>query len=90
MNTDRFVVITGAAGGVGALLTKRFLANGDAVLATDTAEDALDRLREDPPHPRPAPHPAPSARRTPPPPADQPESLNILADLFGGANKLVF
>lgn len=47
MNTDRVVVITGAAGGVGALLTKRFLTNGDAVLATDTAEDALGRLRED-------------------------------------------
>jgi NAD(P)-dependent dehydrogenase (short-subunit alcohol dehydrogenase family) len=45
MNTGRIVVITGAAGGVGSLLSSRFLANGDTVLATDTAEDALDRLR---------------------------------------------
>jgi NAD(P)-dependent dehydrogenase (short-subunit alcohol dehydrogenase family) len=30
VNTGRVVVITGAAGGVGALLVKRFLDNGDA------------------------------------------------------------
>lgn len=47
MNTDRVVVITGAAGGIGAVLVKRFVANGDTVLATDTNDDALDRLRRD-------------------------------------------
>ena len=51
MRTGRSVVITGAAGGVGALLTKRFLDNGDRVLATDTAEKALDQLRADLAHP---------------------------------------
>lgn len=39
------VAITGAAGGVGALLVERFLANGDTVLATDLSSDALERLR---------------------------------------------
>jgi NAD(P)-dependent dehydrogenase (short-subunit alcohol dehydrogenase family) len=37
-------VITGAAGGVGALLAARFLANGDTVLATDVSAQALGRL----------------------------------------------
>jgi 3-oxoacyl-[acyl-carrier protein] reductase len=46
MNTDRNIVITGAAGGVGALLVERFLANGDTVLATDSNSEALDQLRE--------------------------------------------
>ena len=45
MNEDRVVVITGAAGGIGALLVERFLANGDTVLATDVGSDALERLR---------------------------------------------
>ncbi len=46
MNKDRVVVITGAAGGIGALLVERFLANGDTVLATDIGSDALERLRD--------------------------------------------
>ena len=45
--TDRVIVITGAAGGMGALITQRFLANGDTVLATDVSEEALDRLAAD-------------------------------------------
>lgn len=44
MNTDRTVIITGAGGGVGALLVARFLANGDTVLATDSSEAVLRRL----------------------------------------------
>ena len=46
MNTDRVVVVTGAAGGVGALLVRRFLANGDTVLASDTTDAGLAALRE--------------------------------------------
>lgn len=33
--TGRVVFTTGAAGGVGTALTKRFLANGDTVIGTD-------------------------------------------------------
>jgi len=44
MDTNRNVVITGAAGGIGTLLVERFLANGDVVLATDTDRHALDQL----------------------------------------------
>jgi 3-oxoacyl-[acyl-carrier protein] reductase len=43
--TGRTVVITGAAGGVGAALVERFLGNGDRVIATDVSADALDALR---------------------------------------------
>ncbi len=46
MNTDRIVVITGAAGGIGALLVARFLANGDMVIATDTSHEALAMLAD--------------------------------------------
>jgi 3-oxoacyl-[acyl-carrier protein] reductase len=46
MGTNRTIVITGAAGGVGAVLVDRFLANGDSVLATDINEAALQRLRD--------------------------------------------
>ena len=46
MKTGRIVVITGAAGGMGALAVQRFLANGDTVIATDTQEDALQKLGE--------------------------------------------
>ena len=35
MNTGRVVVITGAGGCVGALLVKRFVDNGNTVVATD-------------------------------------------------------
>jgi len=45
MKTDRVVVVTGAAGGMGALIVKRFLANGDTVFATDSSDEALDKLR---------------------------------------------
>jgi len=41
MNTNRVVLITGAAGGVGSVLVERFLANGDTVIATDAREDTL-------------------------------------------------
>ncbi len=44
MKTDRVVLITGAAGGIGALLAARFLANGDTVIATDNSEEALAKL----------------------------------------------
>jgi NAD(P)-dependent dehydrogenase (short-subunit alcohol dehydrogenase family) len=44
MDTKRVVVITGAAGGIGAPLVERFLRNGDTVIATDTSEDALKQL----------------------------------------------
>lgn len=44
MDTQRVVVITGAAGGIGTPLVERFLRNGDTVIATDTSDDALARL----------------------------------------------
>ena len=44
MKTDRIVVVTGAAGGIGALLVQRFIANGDVVIATDTSDEALAEL----------------------------------------------
>lgn len=45
-DTGRTIVITGAAGGVGADLVARFLANGDTVIATDVSQDALDALAD--------------------------------------------
>ena len=47
MKTDRIVVITGAAGGMGKLAVERFLANGDTVVATDTGDKALKALADD-------------------------------------------
>ena len=44
MDTKRVVVITGAAGGIGAPLVERFLRNGDTVIATDTSDDVLKQL----------------------------------------------
>ena len=44
MQTNRVVLITGAAGGMGALFVARFLANGDTVIATDTSDEALAKL----------------------------------------------
>ncbi len=44
MKTDRTVVITGAAGGMGAEFTRRFIDNGDTVIATDTSAEALEKL----------------------------------------------
>jgi NAD(P)-dependent dehydrogenase (short-subunit alcohol dehydrogenase family) len=47
MNTSRIVLITGAAGGMGALIVQRFLANGDTVIATDMSEEALGKMDKD-------------------------------------------
>ncbi len=44
MKQGRVVVITGAAGGIGAALVERFLANGDRVVALDHVQNALDNL----------------------------------------------
>src|SRR5450631_310737 len=45
MKTVRLVVVTGAAGGMDALIVRRLLANGDTVFATDTSEEALSKWR---------------------------------------------
>lgn len=45
MKTGRGVVITGAAGGIGAALVRRFLESGDAVLGLDRDAEALEALR---------------------------------------------
>ena len=45
MDTGRVVVITGAAGGIGTPIVRRFLDNGDTVIATDAAEDSLGALK---------------------------------------------
>lgn len=44
--TGRVVLITGAAGGVGAALVERFIANGDTVIGTDVSADALAGLEK--------------------------------------------
>ena len=44
MKTARTVVITGAAGGIGALLVERFRENGDRVVATDLDQASLVAL----------------------------------------------
>ena len=44
MEKGRVVLITGAAGGMGALFAKRFLTHGDTVIATDTSDEALAKL----------------------------------------------
>lgn len=46
MKQDRVVIISGAAGGIGALLVDRFLNNSDAVVATDVNADALQQLQQ--------------------------------------------
>jgi 3-oxoacyl-[acyl-carrier protein] reductase len=46
MKQDRLVIITGAAGGMGELFVRRFLANGDTVVATDTSDEALAKLSD--------------------------------------------
>jgi NAD(P)-dependent dehydrogenase (short-subunit alcohol dehydrogenase family) len=45
VQSNRVVLITGAAGGVGSVLVERFLANDDTVIATDRNDDALEDLR---------------------------------------------
>ena len=44
MKTDRTVVITGAAGGMGAVFVRRFLDNDDVVIATDRSKEGLTEL----------------------------------------------
>ena len=44
MEKGRVVLITGAAGGMGALFARRFPAHGDTVIATDTSGEALAKL----------------------------------------------
>ncbi|WP_433496746.1 SDR family NAD(P)-dependent oxidoreductase [Sphaerimonospora sp. CA-214678] len=46
MKSNRVIVITGAAGGIGTPLTARFLGNADTVIATDLSDEALKRLAE--------------------------------------------
>ena len=46
MQSDRIVLITGAAGGMGTLFVERFLANGDTVIATDTFDRELAKLAD--------------------------------------------
>ena len=46
MKSNRVVVITGAAGGMGSVLVHRFLMNGDTVIATDIKSAPLEELRE--------------------------------------------
>ena len=41
---NRVVLITGACGGIGSVLCRRFVEEGDAVLALDIDASALDRL----------------------------------------------
>jgi 3-oxoacyl-[acyl-carrier protein] reductase len=45
MKTNRVVVITGAAGGIGTELVRRFLENGDMVIATDLKDEGLQKLK---------------------------------------------
>lgn len=47
MKTDRTVVVTGAAGGIGKAVVRRFLDHGDTVIATDTGDEALERLLDE-------------------------------------------
>jgi NAD(P)-dependent dehydrogenase (short-subunit alcohol dehydrogenase family) len=44
---NRKAIITGAAGGMGTVFTKRFLAEGALVCAMDTTDDGLDKLKSD-------------------------------------------
>lgn len=44
---NKKAIITGAAGGMGSVFTKRFLAEGAMVCAMDTTDEALNRLKSD-------------------------------------------
>jgi len=45
--TNRIVVITGAAGGIGRALTSRFLNEGAKIVAVDITQEAADKLAHD-------------------------------------------
>jgi NAD(P)-dependent dehydrogenase (short-subunit alcohol dehydrogenase family) len=45
--TGRVVIITGAAGGVGTVVTRRWLEAGASVLAVSGQQESLDRLRDE-------------------------------------------
>jgi 3-oxoacyl-[acyl-carrier protein] reductase len=45
MKTNRIVVITGAAGGMGTKFVERFLQNDDVVFAADVQQDGLQKLK---------------------------------------------
>lgn len=45
--TRRIVLITGAGGGIGTEIVKRFLANGDTVIGTDASAVALSTLERE-------------------------------------------
>lgn len=47
MKSGRSVVVTGGAGGMGRPFVEAFLANGDTVVATDSGEEALEKLRDE-------------------------------------------
>lgn len=45
--TNKVVVLTGAAGGIGSAIARRFLAEGAKVCATDISDSVLAKLREE-------------------------------------------
>jgi NAD(P)-dependent dehydrogenase (short-subunit alcohol dehydrogenase family) len=45
--SNKFVIATGAAGGIGSAIVRRFLAEGANVCAVDNRKEALDRLTAD-------------------------------------------
>ncbi len=44
--SNKFVIVTGAAGGIGSAVTRRFLTEGAKVCAVDNRADALDELTD--------------------------------------------
>lgn len=46
MNKGRIVVVTGAAGGIGSVITRKYLDNGDTVVAVDIDKDAMEDALE--------------------------------------------
>jgi NAD(P)-dependent dehydrogenase (short-subunit alcohol dehydrogenase family) len=44
---NKFVIVTGAAGGIGSAVVRRFIAEGAKVCAVDNRKEALDRLTTD-------------------------------------------
>ena len=44
---DKKILITGATGGIGYSLVKKFYGMGSAILATGTNEDKLDKLKNE-------------------------------------------